>query len=247
METGYTKDVNRAYIVVEKEGTYEKEFQMCMIETNEIPGLLPVSNRGIDENTQFLYEINGKVSMKAVYEKVKMKSEEMESFLRRFWELQNVWKDYLLDVEHILLQPEFIFLEKEQYYFCYYPMEKQKLEEELLRLFEYFVEKADFTDKNSMYLASRLHRAAMEPGFHFSDIIQLLDEEEETEEEFMTKKEKERVLYEEKMEEEMLMPEKELVGENEISGRKRKRRTLMEKIKKYRNKNWGEWEEFFEE
>ncbi|OUP50320.1 DUF6382 domain-containing protein [Lachnoclostridium sp. An181] len=248
METGYTKDVSKAYIVVETRGIYEKEYQMCMMETNQIPGLLPVSSRGVDNNTQFLYEINGKVSMKAVYEKAKMKGEEMQNFIRKFWELQKVWKDYLLDSENVLLEPEFIFMEKGNFYFCYYPMEKQEMKQELLHLFEYFVEKADFTDKESMYLASRFQRAALESNFHFSDLIQLLEQEkEETEEQFMAEKQKEWNLYETRVEEEI--PEQEEIAEQEteIYSGKRKKRTLMEKIKKYRNKNWGEWEEFFEE
>lgn len=247
METGYTKDISKAYIVVETKGIYEKEYQLCMIETNEIPGLLPVSTRGVDGNTQFLYEINGKVSMKAVYEKTKMKGEEMKSFLWEFWEMQTIWKDYLLDSENILLEPEFIFIEKNKFYFCYYPMEKRELEKELLHLFEYFVEKADFTDRESMYLASRFQRSALEPNFHFSDVIRFLkmEEEEKTEEKFMDGKEKESISYEERMEEETLIQEE--VPEEEVLGPKRRKRTLREKIKRYRNKNWGEWEEFFEE
>ena len=72
-------------------------------------------------------------------------------------------------------------------------------------------------------------------------------EKEETEEQFMAEKQKEWSLYETRVEEEI--PEQEEIAEQEteIYSGKRKRRTLMEKIKKYRNKNWGEWEEFFEE
>ncbi len=121
METGYTKDVSKAYIVVETRGIYEKEYQMCMMETNQIPGLLPVSSRGVDNNTQFLYEINGKVSMKAVYEKAKMKGEEMQNFIRKFWELQKVWKDYLLDSENVLLEAGIYFYGKREFLFLLLP------------------------------------------------------------------------------------------------------------------------------
>ena len=59
--------------------------------------------------------------------------------------LEEVQK-YLLDIHCILLNPEYIFYEEEQFYFCYYPPKTSELWKDLHELTEYFVKHADYQD-----------------------------------------------------------------------------------------------------
>jgi len=53
------------------------DFQIFMLQENEIPGLLKTSMKYIDGKSHYQYDISGKVSMKVKYEKMKLSNEDI--------------------------------------------------------------------------------------------------------------------------------------------------------------------------
>lgn len=56
-------------ITVEEASIYEEDYQMRMLEANDIEGILKVRGRGMNGNSCYDYDVSGKISMKALYER----------------------------------------------------------------------------------------------------------------------------------------------------------------------------------
>ena len=56
-------------ITIEEPVLYKEDYQMKMIHSNSIPGLLSVQGQGMDEKSRYRYEISGKISMKVLGER----------------------------------------------------------------------------------------------------------------------------------------------------------------------------------
>ena len=144
-------------ITVEEASIYEEDYQMRMLEANDIEGILKVRGRGMNGNSCYDYDVSGKISMKALYERNEIKAKDIKNFLS---DLKSVIKNiekYLLNIHCILLRPEYIFYEEEKFYFCYYPLKNTQLWEDIHELTEYFVKKADYKEKECVRPVSYTH------------------------------------------------------------------------------------------
>lgn len=137
-------------ITIEEETEYKEDYQMRMLMSNEIIGILPVRGRGFNGRSCYDYNVSGKISMRAMYERNEISAKDIKIFLECLsMALEEVQK-YLLDIHCILLNPEYIFYEEEQFYFCYYPPKTSELWKDLHELTEYFVKHADYQDEESV-------------------------------------------------------------------------------------------------
>ncbi|WP_461817673.1 DUF6382 domain-containing protein, partial [Faecalimonas sp.] len=171
MESKYKQDWNHMYFILERPEFYEEDYQMRMLQENKIEGLLQVSGQGINGKSQYSYEISGKVSMKSVYEKMVIEKDELASFLRQFLNLLSQIENYLLNVNCILLEPEYIFYEEGKYFFCYLPIEEEQFCYRFHCLTEYFVGKINHKEQQAILLAYELHKATMEENYSLEKII----------------------------------------------------------------------------
>lgn len=71
-------------ITIEERGFYEEDYQMRMLKVNAPDGFLPVRGRGVDDCSYYEYDVSGKVSMKAMYERGKIGGRTCVTSLRHF-------------------------------------------------------------------------------------------------------------------------------------------------------------------
>ena len=62
-------------ITIEESVPYTEDYQNKMLEENQVEGLLEMHGRGMDDKSCYDYDVSGKVSMKALYEKHTMSGE----------------------------------------------------------------------------------------------------------------------------------------------------------------------------
>lgn len=221
-------------ITIEEEKIYCEDYQMRMLQVNRIEGLLSVKGRGADGKSYYDYDVSGKISMKAMYEKNALSGEAIRVFLKRFLEVVGETKRYLLDIHHILLKPEYIYFEEGKYYFCYYPPGGANLWEEFHRLTEYFVKQADYKDQDCVQMIFILHKETLEENYSLEklaarclekgeeaepDIVEA--EYEKPEHDWITKQERGNIVMEET--ENMWMP-------------------MRRFLKRHRKPKWGNWD-----
>jgi len=129
------------------------------------------------------YDVSGKLSIKAMYQRSKMSSKDIKTFLKELKNIISAVEDHLLNKHCILLKPEYIFYEKGHYYFCYYPLAKADLWEEFHCLTEYFVKKADYEDKDCVRITFLLHKETMEENYSLEKLVEECLKVEEKKEE----------------------------------------------------------------
>ena len=146
---------------------------------NQVEGLLEMHGRGMDDKSCYDYDVSGKVSMKALYEKHTMSGEEIKILLKSILRVVKEVERYLLNVNCILMDPEYIFYTEEKYYFCYYPPKEKSLWEGFHHLSEYLVKCADYQDKECVQIVFLLHKETMKENYSLEQIIKECVKEEE--------------------------------------------------------------------
>lgn len=159
-------------ITIEESVLYKEDYQMRMLSGNQIEGLLNVKGRGMNGSSFYDYDVSGKVSVKAMYERSKMSSKDIKLFLSDMRKMITNVENHLLNKHRVLLKPEYVFYEKEHYYFCYYPLGETDFWEEFHTLTEYFVKKADYEDKECVKIAFFLHKETMEENYSLEKLVE---------------------------------------------------------------------------
>ncbi|MEE1314631.1 MAG: DUF6382 domain-containing protein [Faecalimonas sp.] len=179
MNTYYKNDLKKALMILEDETELQVDFQTCMLQENVIPGLLRTSIRYVEDKSQYHYDISGKTSLQTKYEKEKLKANDITKLLQAILGVVLEIKKYMLEGEGLLLSPEHIFCEADEYSFCYYPPNKQELKLAFHELTEFLVREVDYHDKKGVQLAYTLHKASMEEHYSIEKILEEIAREEE--------------------------------------------------------------------
>lgn len=183
MRTYYKNDLKKAYLILETEQGEKDDYQIIMLQENEIEGLLKTDVRYVDNQMYYYYDISGKTSFKTLHEKVHLTCEEMKTLVEELLRtIRNVQK-YMLEGTRILLNPEYIFCEKDRFFFCYYPPCEQDVKETFHELTEFFVREVNYADEEGVHFAYTLHKATMEENYSIEEIMEQFVPEEKEEEE----------------------------------------------------------------
>lgn len=234
MKTYYKNDLKKAYLILEGEEGEKEDYQIEMLRENEIPGVLKTDVRYVDNVIHYHYDISGKVSFRAMHEKVNLTGEDMKHLVEQLLAAIKTLRKYMLDGNAILLEPEYIFCMKQQFFFCYYPSGQRELRAEFHKLTEFFVREVNYKDKEGVRFAYTLHKATMEENYSIEQILEELSCEEKEEVKEVSAAP---ITYTERMEnkalEEVLIAEKREMWEPV--------RKLLERKKKGK---WGYWDDF---
>lgn len=177
MNAYFKNNLKQALLTLEGEEARD-DFQIFMLQENEIPGLLKTSMKYIDGQSLYQYDISGKVSMKVKYEKMKLSNEDMRCLIHSLLQTLQEIEKYMLDARGILLAPEYIYCEGDKYFFCFYPPCSMELKEEFHKLTEFFVREVDYKDKEGIHLAYTLHKSSMDENYSIEKIMEeVLNEE----------------------------------------------------------------------
>jgi len=173
----FKNNLKQALLTLEGEEVKD-DFQIFMLQENEIPGLLKTSMKYIDGKSHYQYDISGKVSMKVKYEKMKLSNEDMKCLIHSLLQTLQEIEKYMLEARGILLAPEYIYCEGDKYFFCFYPPCSLELKEEFHKLTEFFVREVDYKDKEGIHLAYTLHKSSMDENYSIEKIMEEVINEE---------------------------------------------------------------------
>ena len=110
MQIDYKRDLNHTYVILQEEKEPDTaSYQIRMLLTNTIPGLLDCKIGKMDDKTLFYSEVTSRQSLQSVFEQLLDLLEELGQ--------------YLLAPDGLVLQPELVFADAnlENFSFCYLP------------------------------------------------------------------------------------------------------------------------------
>lgn len=179
MKTYYKNNLKEAYLILEGESEELEDYQLAMLQENDIPRILKTSVRYMDGKSHYYYDISGKTSLNAVHEMANLECEDIRRLTVALLDAIKELQKYMLSESCILLEPEYIFCEKGNYFFCYYPFCKDELKENFHKLTEFFVREVNYKDEEGVRLAYLLHKSTMEEHYSLEQILEEFEKEKE--------------------------------------------------------------------
>ncbi len=191
MKVGYKRDFHHSYLILEEEGTPDYEaYPVRMLLNGSVPGLLSCQIHRVDNRARFYYEITSRQPFCDLCEIRKLNKDNLALLIGALIRTMEELEGYLLDPSHLLLSPEYIYVNEaeREVSFCFWPGELEE-EQSFLRLAEYLLPKIDHQDQEAVVLGYQLYRRVMEgnvdPGeirkelYREAQASQICQEEEE--------------------------------------------------------------------
>lgn len=215
MVVSYKRELKHNYLIIEPEEVFYDSYEIKMMAANVIDGLLKFHVKQVDNRKSYYYEITSRQPLSRLLECRNIGAEELKCIITGIARTLGRLDSYLLQEEQILLEPEFIYIEPEQYEIslCLLPGKQGDFPEDMTRLLQYLLGKVDHQDKECVVLAYGLYQESLKDNYGMDDLLKLLVEPSEG---------KKEMRYEaEKLSEEYDQPETDAVFDSRYQERSR--------------------------
>ena len=168
MKAERQKELERNWLVVKGEEPLQAEsYQIRMLTGNMIPSILKVRLRHLDGESFLCYDITLRHSMEEEYRDALIPAGQIRMILESCLRAAEEMQEYLLDIDRLILKPEYIFtaVGEKRLYFCCAPDEKKEFRVQLAELMEYLLPKLDHGDPEAVAVGYRAYRCMMEDRF----------------------------------------------------------------------------------
>ena len=150
---GYTIERlnNRKFLVTRQDTGAAQAYQLAMLSHNSIGSLLGFSMRYVNSESYYYYDITGLTDLKGIDKTAVVSAEAVSVLVAALYELSVNINEYLLDMDRVLLAPEYVYTDAglDRFLFVYAPDSPAKSgasEEGLRRLFEFVLQHFDHTE-----------------------------------------------------------------------------------------------------
>lgn len=167
MNIQYQRNLKSSYMVVIEPGqplNMDGQLAEKMMQRQQIPGLLRWVTMEHEGDMTFWYQITGLQSLSDWLSHHALDHKLFGHLLSGLLALQEELPRFYLKTEHLLLQPEQIFLDTsgEKVVFCYEPLWSRDLRQSLQELMESLLPKIDHQDKDAVRLGYGLYEKCQE-------------------------------------------------------------------------------------
>ena len=180
MQIDYKRDLNHTYVILQEEKEPDTaSYQIRMLLTNAIPGLLDCKIGKMDDKTLFYYEVTSRQSLQSVFEQRSIGAEALRKLFEQLLDLLEELGQYLLAPDGLVLQPELVFADAnlENFSFCYLPGKQGHtgcFQKQIRELMEYLLPKLDHQEQDAVVLGYGLYREISAEIFSVETIQALL-------------------------------------------------------------------------
>lgn len=182
MQIDYKRDLNHNYMIIREEGEPDAaSYQIRMLQTNSITGILECRIHKMDNHTLFYYDITSRQSLSTVYEHQQVGCSFLKMLFQEIVKVLEELGSYLLDPEGLILTPNTVYLTAEplQFSFCYLPGEKHSVNNQLRELMEYLLPKLNHQEPKTVVLGYGLYKAVTDEDCPLDQIRSVLLREPE--------------------------------------------------------------------
>ena len=172
MKETLKRELSRTYLIISSEGVpYEETYEIEMILKNEPESILPLHVLRADGHIQLFYEVSAKQSLKDFIQRSKLSAETIRTLFECLEQLMKEVKNYLLDMDCVVLDLEHIYMQDSHFYFCYCPWEKKEVLSSFRELLEEILGNLDYHNTEGVELAYHLYQSACKGNFSIAEIL----------------------------------------------------------------------------
>lgn len=173
MKEELKRELNKTYLILSSEEMdYEESYEIEMIIKNEPQTILPLHVLRINGEMQLFYDVSSKQTLKTCAGRTKLSVETIRSLFEAIELLMGELKDYLLDMECVLLDLEHIYTKEGTFFFCYCPWVRQDILQSFRRMLEDILGNLDYHDTQGVELTYHLYQNACKGDFHIAEILE---------------------------------------------------------------------------
>lgn len=182
MESTFVRETGTSYIKIKQEDDTDM-FQMKMVIENDIKGLLRVADKRINNCSFFTYNISSLISMDVFFENKEIGRKEMRSLISSLKNITESTREYLLDLNCILLKPEYIFLSRDgkELKYCFFSGGERNLQDSIKELFEYIIKRVSHKDNEAVTLAYGIYKRICVGNIDMHTLFETEEAEDENE------------------------------------------------------------------
>ena len=182
MQVDYKRDLNHNYMIIRKEGEPDAaSYQIRMLQTNSISGILECRMNKMDNCTLFYYDITSRQALNSLYDHRQVGCGFLRMLFQQLMKVLEELGSYLLDPDGLILAPNTVYLTAEplQFSFCYLPGEKHSVNDQMRELMEYFLPRLNHQEPETVVLGYGLYKTISDPECSLEQIRTLLSRESE--------------------------------------------------------------------
>lgn len=170
------RTMGETYLLLEDEeaGEEKQELETQMLTENRIDGLLRLQVRSVNGVRGYRYCVSGMASVKQLFEKTEMDAACLRNLIRGIRKAFLSAEEFLLNTEHILTDPAYIFqdLTSGEVCLCICPLWKEPLQEGLKQLAEYLISVTDHGIDEAIDLSYGFYKLAFAGDFRFDRLLE---------------------------------------------------------------------------
>ncbi len=192
MEVEYLREMRQNYLMIQVEESREQGYEARMMIGNTIDGLLRFRIKKSDKCCRFCYEITSKQPLSRLLEKKAITAVQLRGLILGIARTLTKMEDYLLSEEQILLDPDYIYVEPEEYqpFLCLLPGKKGNFPEEFSQFLQYLLGNTDHEDKEAVVLIYGLYRESLKENYGLDNLLRWLMKENYPNMEYRNKEER---------------------------------------------------------
>jgi len=154
-------------------------YKLRMLETNKIPGLLPLEITENDGVKQICYDITSGEAFGSFGTARTLKMEDVRNMLYEINHTLGSIGKYLLDPDELVLDKDFIYVHGSSVTprLCYLPGYASDFSSGLSTLLQDMLGMVDHSDHDAVVMAYSLYQESLKPGYVITDIIRILNGE----------------------------------------------------------------------
>ncbi len=175
MKVAYRREMKQNYLIIEPEESGYDNYETHMLSSNRIDGLLKFQVKQVDGRKLYYYEITSKQPLNRILEYHSLGVEQLKKLIGDIGRTLEGLERYLLKERQILLEPDYIYVEPEQFsvFLCFVPGRQVGFPEEMTGVLRYLLGKVNHQDKECVVMAYGLYQESLKENYGIKDLLKI--------------------------------------------------------------------------
>ncbi|MCM1467596.1 MAG: FHA domain-containing protein [Alistipes sp.] len=174
LQSRIVNEVSGNYLLIMTNEQNISGYELKMFEYNDIKGFLPISVVRINNMITYQYRIMQSESLVKKYGSKTFSIADIKNIFSEITLLIHRAEEYLLNIDSVLLNPEYIFMNGEELLFCYFPWDGQSFGKSVRELMEYILERLDHSEQQTVMTAYGLYQKILKNNFTMDGLMEEL-------------------------------------------------------------------------